>query len=86
MGVELGLHFLGQRRALFLFGFFQSMPRAVLGGLFILRLTGEGFAGLAEFYDIVFRHYLPRRNHQFRTHNLIKFFLADKAKSDSFFA
>ena len=56
MGVELGLHFLGQRRALFLFGFFQSMPRTVLGGLFILRLTGEGFAGLAEFYDVVIWH------------------------------
>jgi len=30
------------------------MPRAVFGGLLILRLTGEGFSGLAEFYDIVF--------------------------------
>ena len=56
MGVELGLHFLSQRRALFFLGFLQSMPRAVLGGLLILCLTGEGFSGFAEFYDVIIWH------------------------------
>ena len=79
MGVELGLHFLRQRRALFLFGFLEPMARAVFGGRLILRRTGEGFAGLAEFYDIVFRHYLPRRDHQLWTDHLIKLFFANEA-------
>ena len=56
MRVQLGLHFLGQLRALFFFGFFQSKARAVLRGFFVLRLTGEGLSGFAEFYDIVFGH------------------------------
>lgn len=53
MRVELGLHFFGQRRALFFLGLFQSVTRTVLSGLFILRRAGEGFAGFAKFYDIV---------------------------------
>jgi len=66
MRVQFGLHFLREGRALFLLGFFQPMPRAVLGGFFILCLTGEGFSGLAEFYDVVFAQWglnLPRRDH-----------------------
>ena len=56
MAIEFGLHFLGEGRALFFLGFFQSKTRAVLGGFFVLRLAGEGLSGFAEFYDIVFRH------------------------------
>ena len=56
MRVQFRLHFFSKRRALFLFGFLQSMPRAVLSRLLILRHAGEGFAGFSEFYDVVFAH------------------------------
>ena len=53
MIVELGLQFLGKRRALIFLGFLKPMPRTVLGGLFILRHASEGFTGFAEFYDVI---------------------------------
>ena len=52
MRVEFSLHFLGEGRAFFFLGFLQSMPRTVLGSLLVLRRTGEGLSGFAEFYDI----------------------------------
>lgn len=62
MRVELILHFLGQRRAFVFLGFFQPMTRAVLRRLFLLRLAGEGFSGLAEFYDVVFAQFTAGRS------------------------
>ena len=53
MGVEFGLHLLSKGRALVFFGFFQSMTRAVLGGLLILLSPFERLTGFAEFYDVV---------------------------------